>query len=130
MSSDAFVFLNHWLDVVEVMEEGEGTVDYSELVSTDFPQQVPLPEKRHISDGDMEAVRDWVLTVSMDRNIETVCILEIYISFLEYLIHIFNIVLDIRFEDVISYFFQQNHSILNNLEAKFPLLPCALLVRE
>ncbi|XP_073968518.1 intraflagellar transport protein Oseg2 isoform X1 [Rhodnius prolixus] len=71
MSSDAFVFLNHWLDVVEVMEEGEGTVDYSELVSTDFPQQVPLPEKRHISDGDMEAVRDWVLTVSMDRNIET-----------------------------------------------------------
>ncbi|KAK9502773.1 hypothetical protein O3M35_011482 [Rhynocoris fuscipes] len=71
LTSDAFVFLNHWLDIVELMEEGDGTVDYSELVSTDFPQQVPLPEKKHISDSEMESVRDWVLTVSMDRNIET-----------------------------------------------------------
>lgn len=71
-ASEAFVFLNHCLDLLEAMEEGTTTVDYSELSTTDFPQNVPLPGRQHLSEDEVEDIKQWVLSVSMDQNIETV----------------------------------------------------------
>ncbi|XP_044747182.1 intraflagellar transport protein 172 homolog [Coccinella septempunctata] len=71
--SEAFVFLNHYLDLCEAIEEGEGQlVDHSDLVQTDFPSNVPIPNQLYLRDEPEEhdSVREWVLTVSMDQRIE------------------------------------------------------------
>lgn len=75
--SEAFVFLNHYLDLCEAIEEGEGQlVDHSDLVQTDFPSNVPIPNQLYLKDEAQEhdSVREWVLTVSMDQRIEQVII--------------------------------------------------------
>lgn len=47
--AEAFVMLNHYLDVCEAIEEGSGNlVDHSDLAATDFPSSVPLPEDIHL----------------------------------------------------------------------------------
>lgn len=74
--SEAFVFLNHYLDLCEAIEEGEGQlVDHSDLVQTDFPSNIPLPSRLYLSEDPREhdSIREWVLTVSMDQRIEQVC---------------------------------------------------------
>ncbi|XP_043070065.1 intraflagellar transport protein 172 homolog [Drosophila bipectinata] len=71
--SEAFVMLNHYLDVCEAIEEGSGQlVDHSDLASTDFPSSVPLPEDIHLkNDPNLhEEVREWVLAVSMDQQVD------------------------------------------------------------
>ncbi|KAF2887801.1 hypothetical protein ILUMI_18372 [Ignelater luminosus] len=71
--SEAFVFLNHYLDICEAIEEGEGQlVDHSDLVQTDFPSNIPLPNELYLRDEPHihESIREWVLTVSMDQNID------------------------------------------------------------
>ncbi|KAL0119649.1 hypothetical protein PUN28_007825 [Cardiocondyla obscurior] len=70
--SEAFVFLNHFLDLEEcIEEEGDGNVlDVDDLRVTDFPLEVPLPEKLAIATDQREEVREWVLAVSMDQKIE------------------------------------------------------------
>ncbi|XP_044261133.1 intraflagellar transport protein 172 homolog [Tribolium madens] len=71
--SEAFVFLNHYLDLCEAIEEGEGQlVDHSDLVQTDFPSNIPLPGRLYLGEDPREHdnVREWVLTVSMDQRIE------------------------------------------------------------
>ncbi|KAL3276031.1 hypothetical protein HHI36_020760 [Cryptolaemus montrouzieri] len=71
--SEAFVFLNHYLDLCEAIEDGEGQlVDHSDLIQTDFPSNVPLPSQLYLRDDQREHdnVREWVLTVSMDQRIE------------------------------------------------------------
>ncbi|XP_065359796.1 intraflagellar transport protein 172 homolog [Calliphora vicina] len=73
--AEAFVMLNHYLDVCEAIEEGSGNlVDHSDLTSTDFPSSVPLPEEIHLkNDPDLhEEVREWVLAVSMDQQVDQV----------------------------------------------------------
>ncbi|XP_014243162.1 intraflagellar transport protein 172 homolog [Cimex lectularius] len=70
MNTDAFVFLNHCLDVIEAMEDGGGAIDHSDLLVTDFPQQVPLPESNYLRSDEIEAVKDWVLSVSVDRSVD------------------------------------------------------------
>lgn len=75
--AEAFVMLNHYLDVCEAIEEGSGNlVDHSDLTSTDFPSSVPLPEEIHLkNDPDLhEEVREWVLAVSMDQQVDQVSI--------------------------------------------------------
>jgi intraflagellar transport protein 172 len=73
--SEAFVFLNHYLDLCEAIEEGEGQlVDHSDLVQTDFPSNIPLPSRLYLSEDPREHdnIREWVLTVSMDQRIDQV----------------------------------------------------------
>ncbi|CAG9768133.1 unnamed protein product [Ceutorhynchus assimilis] len=71
--SEAFVFLNHYLDLCEAIEEGEGQlVDHSDLLQTDFPSNIPIPPKLYLADDPKEHdnVREWVLAISMDQKVE------------------------------------------------------------
>lgn len=71
LSSEAFVFLNHFLDLEECIEEGDGSIlDVDDLRVTDFPLEVPLPSRLSLSKDEREEVREWVLTVSMDQKVE------------------------------------------------------------
>lgn len=70
--SEAFVFLNHFLDLEEcIEEEGDSNVlDVDDLRVTDFPLEVPLPESLGVVTDQREEAREWVLAVSMDQKIE------------------------------------------------------------
>ncbi|XP_026827198.1 intraflagellar transport protein 172 homolog isoform X2 [Ooceraea biroi] len=70
--SEAFVFLNHFLDLEEcIEEEGDGNVlDVDDLRVSDFPLEVPLPERLGVAADQREEAREWVLAVSMDQKIE------------------------------------------------------------
>ncbi|XP_013113055.2 intraflagellar transport protein 172 homolog [Stomoxys calcitrans] len=73
--AEAFVMLNHYLDVCEAIEDGSGNlVDHSDLASTDFPSSVPIPEEIHLKNDPSlhEEVREWVLAVSMDQQVDQV----------------------------------------------------------
>ncbi|KAF7269422.1 hypothetical protein GWI33_017527 [Rhynchophorus ferrugineus] len=77
--SEAFVFLNHYLDLCEAIEDGEGQlVDHSDLVQTDFPSNIPVPSRLYLADDPKEHdnIREWVLAVSMDQKIEQVLPLD------------------------------------------------------
>lgn len=45
-------------------------LDNSDFTQTDIPFEVPLPEKPHLTARDHEAVKEWVLAVSMDQKVE------------------------------------------------------------
>lgn len=67
----AFVFLNRYLDLYEAIEEGSlDMLDNSDFIDTDIPFEVPLPEQPHLSQDSHEAVKEWVLAVSMDQKVE------------------------------------------------------------
>ncbi|XP_072763581.1 intraflagellar transport protein 172 homolog isoform X3 [Anoplolepis gracilipes] len=70
--SEAFVFLNHFLDLEEcIEEEGDGNVlDVDDLRVTDFPLEVPLPDSLGVAMDQREEAREWVLAISMDQKIE------------------------------------------------------------
>ncbi|XP_070491879.1 intraflagellar transport protein 172 homolog [Chironomus tepperi] len=71
--SEAFVMLNHYLDICEAIEEGSGDlVDHTDLGSTDFPSSVPIPESMHLKHEMKlhEEIRDWVLAISMDQQVD------------------------------------------------------------
>lgn len=73
--SEAFVFLNHYLDICEAIEEGEvQLVDHSDLGQTDFPTNIPIPEQLYLKDSPElhDSVREWVLAVSMDQKVDQV----------------------------------------------------------
>ncbi|XP_043479504.1 intraflagellar transport protein 172 homolog [Leptopilina heterotoma] len=71
LSSEAFVFLNHFLDLEECIEEGDGSIlDVDDLRMTDFPLEVPLPSRLTLTKDEREEVREWVLTVSVDQKVE------------------------------------------------------------
>ncbi|KAL7308007.1 hypothetical protein TKK_0000095 [Trichogramma kaykai] len=71
LSSEAFVFLNHFLDLEECIEEGDGGVlDVDDLRVTDFPLEVPLQPRMSLTREEREEVREWVLAVSMDQRVE------------------------------------------------------------
>lgn len=75
--SEAFVFLNHYLDLCEAIEEGEGQlVDHSDLTQTDFPSNIPLPTQLYLSEDqkEHENIREWVLAISMDQKIDQVIV--------------------------------------------------------
>lgn len=76
-NSEAFVFLNHYLDIVEAIEEGSiDSIDYSDFSATDFPQEIPLPSSPYLDLQQHEQVKEWVLAVSMDQNIDQVLPLD------------------------------------------------------
>nr|XP_032825685.1 intraflagellar transport protein 172 homolog [Petromyzon marinus] len=69
----AFIFLNHFLDLSDAIEEGSSDMlDNTDFTDTDIPLEVPLPATQHVSEEKREEVRDWVLTVSMDQRVEQV----------------------------------------------------------
>ncbi|KAH0950735.1 hypothetical protein HN011_002331 [Eciton burchellii] len=70
--SEAFIFLNHFLDLEEcIEEEGDGNIlDVDDLRVTDFPLEVPLAERLSVAADQREEAREWVLAVSMDQKIE------------------------------------------------------------
>ena len=70
-NSEAFVFLNHFLDLEECIEDGDGGIlDVDDLRITDFPLEVPLPASLGVSREQREEVREWVLAISMDQRVE------------------------------------------------------------
>lgn len=73
--SEAFILINHYLDVCEAIEEDSGMlVDHSDLTVTDFPSSVPIPEVMHLANepNRHEEIREWILAVSMDQKIDQV----------------------------------------------------------
>lgn len=74
----AFIFLNHFLDLVDAIEEQDANlVDYSNLEQTDIPSAVPLPRKLFLFQGDsptvkaeqrIEQAKQWILEKSMDNQ--------------------------------------------------------------
>ncbi|GLD95237.1 hypothetical protein PINS_up003881 [Pythium insidiosum] len=72
--SPAFVFFNRYLDICEAIEDG----DFSNLDNTDFlgtdipaPTEFVVPDVQYITDESArEEIRDWVLTISMDQQVQ------------------------------------------------------------
>ena len=65
-----FVFWNHFLDLVEAIEEGQLNVDHSDFVGTDIPFEVPLPSQPFYPENVIEDVKNWILQISMDSTVE------------------------------------------------------------
>lgn len=81
--SEAFVFLNHYLDICEAIEDGESQlVDHTDFGQTDFPSNIPLPEHLYLQDNiqDHDNVREWVLAISMDQNVDQVKYLNLVLK--------------------------------------------------
>lgn len=70
--AEAFVMLNHYLDVCDAIEGAETLVDHLDLTATDIPSSVPIPERMHLANEPHvhEDIRDWILAISMDQRIE------------------------------------------------------------
>uniref|UniRef100_A0A3B4Z6I6 Intraflagellar transport protein 172 homolog n=1 Tax=Stegastes partitus TaxID=144197 RepID=A0A3B4Z6I6_9TELE len=69
----AFIFLNHFLDLCDAIDEGNlDTLDHTDFLETDIPFEVPVPTKLCVTDSQREQIRDWVLMVSMDHRLEQV----------------------------------------------------------
>jgi intraflagellar transport protein 172 len=69
----AFVMLNRYLDLSEAVDEGDAAgVDNTDFVGTDVPppSEFPLPRVHWLPEERRDEVRDWVLTISMDRKVE------------------------------------------------------------
>ena len=69
----AFVFLNRYLDITEAVEEHEPSstaLDNSDFANTEIPFDFPLPEKQFLGDAEREKVRDYVLELSMNANVQ------------------------------------------------------------
>lgn len=64
----AFIFWNHFLDLVEAIEDGKTDVDHSSLESTDIPSAVPLPDRLFHDPSVVDDVKSWILEVSMDTQ--------------------------------------------------------------
>ena len=66
-----FFILFRYLDLYEAIEEGStDALDNTDLIETDIPLEVPLPEVPHLPRESHEAVKEWVLAVSMDQKVE------------------------------------------------------------
>lgn len=65
--STAFVLLNRYLDIYEVIEDPDNNNlgDNSDFANSDIPSpyDVPLPEKNIINPQKKEEIRDWLLQV-------------------------------------------------------------------
>merc|ERR1711959_267620 len=69
-----FAFLNYYLDLSEAIEDGNiEYFDNSDFNGTEIPSpfDYELPKQQYLTDEKREETRDWVLAVSMDREVET-----------------------------------------------------------
>ena len=51
-------------------QDPDGFLENSDFVETDIPYDFELPTHAHVSDAAHDEVRDWVLAVSMDQQVE------------------------------------------------------------
>jgi len=73
--NQAFVFTNRFLDICDAMEEADSSsmIDNADYEATDIPFDFNIPDKRaYLNESEREAVREWVLTLSMDQKVEPV----------------------------------------------------------
>eukprot|EP00668_Euglena_longa_P000083 GGOE01000099.1.p1 GENE.GGOE01000099.1~~GGOE01000099.1.p1 ORF type:complete len:1743 (+),score=650.33 GGOE01000099.1:779-5230(+) len=73
--SYAFVYLNRFLEINELIDQQDGDVDSSLMDHTDFvgtgvPTDFPIPHAHAIPNEKVEELRQWVLTASLDQSIE------------------------------------------------------------
>lgn len=81
--SEAFVLLNHYLDVCDAIDGAENLVDHLNLAATDFPSSVPIPAAMHLQ-NEMhvhEDIRDWILAISMDQKVDQVSELDFFFNY-------------------------------------------------
>jgi intraflagellar transport protein 172 len=72
-TSLAFVLLNRYIDLTEAIEDGDTSMlDNADLADTCIPSpfDYDLPKKQFQTDEKREEVRDWVLAMSMDQQVE------------------------------------------------------------
>jgi len=72
-TSLAFVLLNRYIDLTEAIEDGDTSMlDNADLADTCIPSpfDYDLPKKQFQGDDKREEVRDWVLAMSMDQQVE------------------------------------------------------------
>ncbi len=73
LNNMAFVFYNRYLDLAEAIEDpNSAQIDNTEFEGTDIPSpyDIPLPEGNLTNDDQREEIRDWVLTIQMDDNVQ------------------------------------------------------------
>lgn len=72
--SPAFVFFNRYLDICEAIEDGDmSNLDNTDFLGTDIPPptEFVVPEAQFLADESArEEIRDWVLTISMDQQVQ------------------------------------------------------------
>lgn len=76
----AFVFLNHFMDIYDAIEDGVGNtadLDNTDFINTDIPLEVELPQHHMISKQGYDDAREWILAASMDPDIQQVVELEL-----------------------------------------------------
>ncbi len=69
----AFMLLNRYVDLIEAIEEGDlSNIDNADFAdATNVPFDTPLPTYFYLPEHDArEEVRDWVLSICMDKSIE------------------------------------------------------------
>lgn len=65
----AFVFLNRYVDISDLIEDPSDAVDYSDFLETDIPLvDAERPEKQTYTEELRDDVRDWVLDTAMSSN--------------------------------------------------------------
>jgi len=65
-----FMFLNRYLDLADAIDDNGELMDSGEFSNTDIPMDIHLPEKKFLSDPKHEEIKNWVLTISVNRQIE------------------------------------------------------------
>lgn len=71
----AFVFLNHFMDIYDAIEDGLGNtaeLDNTDFVNTDIPLEVDLPQQHMVPRQAYDDAREWILAASMDPDIQQV----------------------------------------------------------
>ena len=75
MNNMAFVFLKRYLDLAEAIDDPDNAQfeDNADFQDTDIPSpyDIPLPENNLMSEDEREEIRDWVLQIQMDDEVET-----------------------------------------------------------
>lgn len=69
----AFVLTNRYLDLSEAIDDQDmSMVDNADFAGTAIPtpEEMALPERQYLQEDKREEVRDWVLALSMNQNIE------------------------------------------------------------
>eukprot|EP00667_Euglena_gracilis_P000220 EG_transcript_220 len=69
----AFAFLNRFVDITEMIEDGErdsSILDHSDFEVADIPTDFPIPAKPSVPANKLEDVRQWVLTAALDKSME------------------------------------------------------------
>ncbi|XP_050351662.1 intraflagellar transport protein 172 homolog [Nymphalis io] len=68
---EAFVMLNHCLDLVEAADDDSAQlIDYADFECTDWSRSPLLLESACVRGDALSALRDWLLAVSMDQQVD------------------------------------------------------------